>query len=264
MVPGQYRRHDVAVGPYKAPHWSEVPALVGQLVTWLAALRTQVTGQDGIEAQFTSAVLSAILAHLYIAWIHPFGNGNGRTARLLEVQILSQSGIVPIVATNILSDHYNKTRNAYYLALDEARRDVMAFVRYAVRGFVDELREQINVVWQHNLQINWESYVYETFSKVPNTDARTRQREVALLLPQGVEVTPEQVTDLSTSLARKYARCGERTPARDMNDLAKLGLVEKVGKRAYHARRDVIQAFIPPVVMPTSPPGEPGRAHCHA
>ncbi|WP_236796882.1 Fic family protein [Amycolatopsis sp. GM8] len=247
VVPGEFRQHDVAVGPYKAPHWTEVPDLVGQLVNWLGNLRPQTASQDGIEGRFTSAVLSAILAHLYIAWIHPFGNGNGRTARLIEVQILSESGIVPIVATNILSDHYNKTRNAYYLALDEARKDVMAFVRYAIRGFVDELRAQIHVVRQHNLQINWESYVYETFNKMPNTDARSRQRAVALLLPEGAEITPEDVTDLSTSLARKYALCGERTPARDMNDLAKLGLVEKTGKRTYRARREMIQAFIPPV-----------------
>lgn len=45
----------------------------------------------------------------------------------------------------------------------------------------------------------------------------------------------------------KYAVCGERTPARDMNDLAKMGLVEKLSKRTYRARREVIEAFIPPV-----------------
>lgn len=246
VVPGRFRQHDVTVGPYKAPHWTEVQALAERLVIWLDRLRKGAS-QDGIESRFTSAVLSAILAHLYIAWIHPFGNGNGRTARLIEVQILSESGIVPIVATNILSDHYNKTRSAYYLALDDARKDIMAFVRYAIRGFVDELRAQIDVVRQHNLAINWESYVYEMFSKLPNTDARSRQREVALLLPAGEQITPEQVTDLSTSLARKYALCGERTPARDMNELAKMGLAQKIGKRTYRPNREVIQAFIPPV-----------------
>jgi Fic family protein len=34
------------------------------------------------------AILKAILAHLCLAWIHPFGDGNGRTARLVEFQIL--------------------------------------------------------------------------------------------------------------------------------------------------------------------------------
>ena len=38
---------------------------------------------------------------------------------------------------------------------------------------------------------------------------------------------------------------GERTPTRDLNDLWKLGLVAKEGRR-YRARRSVIAAFIPP------------------
>jgi Fic family protein len=191
--------------------------------------------------------LAAVLAHVYIAWIHPFGNGNGRLARLVEVQILSESGVVPIVATNLLSDHYNKTRSAYYLALDQAQHNITSFVSYALRGFVDELREQIEMVRAQNLQIHWESYVYETFEQKPNSEASDRRRDVALNLKPGVQYTPEQVPELTAALARKYAKCGDRTPARDMNDLLKLGLVTKVGRRHYRVLREKIEAFIPPV-----------------
>jgi molybdopterin converting factor small subunit len=120
------------------------------------------------------------------------------------VQILSEPGVVPVLATNLLSNHYNKTRNAYYLALDAAQHDVRNFVTYALRGFVDELREQR-------------------------------------------KYTPEQVTELTTSLAKKYPQCGERTPARDMNELVKMNLVERVARRHYTVRRNAIEAFIPPV-----------------
>jgi hypothetical protein len=70
---------------------------------------------------------------------HPFGDGNGRVARLIEVQILSESGVIPDVATGLLSDHYNKTRSQYYLALDGAQGDVTSFVGYALQGLLDEL-----------------------------------------------------------------------------------------------------------------------------
>jgi Fic family protein len=247
VVPGQLRRHDVAVGAYRPPHYTEVPGLAAQLVRWLENLRSSVSKNSRREDRFVSAVLAAILAHLYIAWIHPFTNGNGRLARLIEVQILSESGVVPIVATNLLSDHYNKTRNAYYLALDGAQRDVASFVNYALRGFVDELREQIDRVRTENVHIHWESYVYEAFRKKPSTLARDRQRDVALNLQPGVVYTPEQVTELTTGLAKKYATCGERIPARDMNDLARMGLAEKIGHRGYRVLREKIEAFIPPV-----------------
>lgn len=246
VVPGEFRQTDVVVGPYKAPHWTEVPALVDEFVLWLKTLRSSITPDSPVEDRFYVAVLSAIMAHLYIAWIHPFGNGNGRTARLIEMQILSESGIVPIVASNVMSDYYNKTRNLYYLELNRAQQDPAHFVRYAIRGFVDELRAQINDVRKANLAIHWESYVYEAFKKMPNTDARARQRELALCLPIDKWVTPEEVTLLTPSLARRYALAGDRTSARDLNDLFKHKLVYK-DRRKYLVRREVIEAFIPPV-----------------
>lgn len=247
VVPGEFRQHDVAVGGYKAPHWTEVPALVDQLVRWLEELRSSVTGESSDEDRLVNAVVCAILAHLYIAWIHPFGNGNGRTARLIEVLILSESGVVPLVATNLLSNYYNKTRNAYYLALDDAQTSVASFVKYAVLGLADELREQIGFVRAESERVHWESYVYEEFRRYPSTTARDRQRRLALALPEGKTVTPDDTIVLTTDLARRYAICGERTPARDLNDLVKMGLATKVGHRKYRGNQWIVKAFMPPV-----------------
>ena len=144
--------------------------MVDQLDTWLEQLRSTITPESRPEDRFVIAMLSAVLAHLYIAWIHPFGNGNGRLARLVEVQILSESGIVPLVATNLLSDHYNKTRPEYYLALDAAQRNVADFVKYAVRGFIGEIRGQVSEVRRESLEIHWESYVYEIFKSMPDAE----------------------------------------------------------------------------------------------
>lgn len=247
VVPGKLRTYNVHAGKYLAPQWQDVPDLLERFVRWLAELRAQVTPDSPVRDRFVNAVLAAVLAHLYIAWIHPFGNGNGRLARLIEVQILSESGVVPLVATNLLSDFYNKTRDhGYYRSLDAAQRDVTDFVRYALSGFLDEVRAQIEVVKAENIQIHWESYVYEVFREMPDTETRTRQRELALAMPEGKWVSPKEATDLNTTLARSYAKMGDRTPTRDLNDLEKLGLAEKNGRR-YRVNRSVIQAFIPPI-----------------
>jgi DNA-binding transcriptional ArsR family regulator len=63
-------------------------------------------------------------------------------------------------------------------------------------------------------------------------------------MPEGKWITAKDATDLNTALARFYTKVGERTPTRDLNDLTKMGLVEK-DKRRYRVRRSVIQAFIP-------------------
>ena len=245
VVPGRVRTHNVRAGRYRAPQWQDVPELLDRFVAWIDELRSVVSSDADDREKFVNAIIAAILAHLYIAWIHPFGNGNGRLARLIEVQILSESGVIPIVATNLLSDFYNKTRDGYYRALDAAQHDVGAFIRYALEGFLDELRAQIDEVKQENIQIHWESYVYETFRGQPSTETRTRQRELALSMRDGVWFGARQITELTPRLARLYARVGERTPTRDLNDLVKMGLVARDGRK-YRVRRDVIRAFMPP------------------
>ncbi len=245
VVPGELRLHNVGAGTYRAIDAAFVEQAVAELVTWLERMRGAVSTASRAEDRFVTAIVTAILTHLYIAWIHPFGNGNGRTARLVEVQILSESGVVPLVATNLLSDHYNKTRNAYYRALDAAQHDVNHFVTYAIRGFLDKLREQLAGVRRENLSVHWESYVYELFNRRPTSKARTRQRLLALQLPADRWITPEEATELTPGLARLYALAGDRTPARDLNDLGKMGLAEK-DKRHYRARRSVIEAFLAP------------------
>lgn len=244
VSPGCIREHAVGVNNYRAPHWDDVRPLLESLVQWIDLLRKP--SDESREARFFSALMAAILSHLYIAWIHPFGNGNGRLARLIEVQILSESGVVPMVATNVLSNHYNRTREIYYSALDAAQHDIGQFVRYSTEGFVDGLREQVDVVRQQSYVVHWQSFIHHTFASQPDTAARSRQRALALAMPQDA-VTPEQATELTTHLAKLYARAGERIPARDLNDLAKMNLVVKVGSRRYRTNAEIMLAFIPPV-----------------
>lgn len=254
VVPGELRTMNVVVGPYQPPHWQDVPVLVKDFDSWLHRMRARANDESSIEERFVVAFLTASLAHLYLAWIHPFGNGNGRTARLVEAQILAESGVVPLVSAQLLSNFFNLTRDAYYHFLNRARteldgRGVAEFVHYAIEGFADQLREQIAAVQEQNLHIVWQSFVHERFEKRhrKHTDARARQRKLAMAMPADEAITPEQATDLNTELARLYARAEGRMPARDLNDLVKLGLVAKVGKRVFRARRELIQEFLPPV-----------------
>lgn len=265
VVPGELRRTDVTVGPYRPPDYREIPALVKEFEDWLRRTRQAAAAQaaDHPDLAFALAVITAILAHLNLAWIHPFGDGNGRLARLIEVQILSESG-VPSVATQLLANHFNLTRELYYFHLDQARsqRGVANFIHYAVQGLADGLREQITLVQEQNLHIVWQSYMHELFEKkYTQTPARARQRKLATALPAapGDAVTPEQATELTPALTRLYAAAGDRMPARDLNDLVKLDLAVRVGPpaaRRFRARRELVQAFLPPAASIVEPSTE--------
>jgi Fic family protein len=115
VVPGEYTHAQLRAGNYRAAPPENVELLMDRLCRWLNDLLVPLADANtAADMRFFNAFLAAVLGHLYIAWIHPFGDGNGRTARLLECAILANSGVVPWVSSNLLSDHYNRTRSRYY------------------------------------------------------------------------------------------------------------------------------------------------------
>jgi Fic family protein len=224
VAPGEFTVSNVVVGNYRGAPPRDVPYLMDRLVAWIARL-TEGSDDQPPNMRFFGAFLAATLSHLYLAWIHPFGDGNGRTARLLECAILTNSGLVPWLSANLLSDHYNRTRSDYYRRLSNASRqgDVTGFICYAAQGFVDLLREQIELVQRQQFRVSWINFVYQRFQTLPNTDATARQRTLLLSLPDGL--TPvSTVRRLTPELAELYAGRSDKTVTRDVNKLKSLGL----------------------------------------
>lgn len=243
VEPGEFTTAQVVVGGYRGAPPRDVPYLIDRLVDWINELTGD--GSDSDDLQFFQAFLAATLGHLYLAWIHPFGDGNGRTARLLECAILTKSGLVPWVSSNVLSDHYNQTRTEYYRRLDQASRarDVAGFLRYAAQGFVDELREQIQLVQQQQIRVSWVNFVHEQFARKPNTDATARQRTLVLALPNEPVLIGE-LRRLTAQLAEMYAVKGDKTLTRDVNELVSMGLAVKEG-HTLRSAIEIMRAFTP-------------------
>jgi Fic family protein len=246
VVPGEIRHDPVVVGNvYKAPGAKDCEYLLGRLCDWLNGADFEVPA-DHPEYRAPLAIVKAMVAHLYLAWIHPYGDGNGRTARLLELQILLSAGFPPPV-TQLLSNHYNATRTEYYRQLKRASDtgDAIPFLTYAARGFVDELAEQLDIVWRWQFDDRWEQYVYQTFGEL-RTETNRRRLKLTLALsalhPQ--PATGPAMSMLTPQLARAYAQKTPKTLTRDINAIRKLGLIERVAG-GYRARKDIIRGFQP-------------------
>lgn len=243
VTPGVLRRHSVVVGTvYRGAPAEDCRFLMERLCDWLAG--PDFAAPKGMESIY--AILKAIVTHLYLAWIHPFGDGNGRTARLAEFYILLEAGI-PLPAAHLLSNHYNQTRSEYYRQLDYASKsggDILPFIKYAVVGLVDGLRTQLDFIWTQHWDIVWRNYVHEIFAKKSGS-AHARQRLLALELgAQKSWVPVQEIMDLTVTLAKAYAGKTNKTVQRDLNHLVELGLVKREPKRV-RACRELIQAFLP-------------------
>lgn len=243
VVPGEYRLHSVLVGNvYRGAPAEDCAFLVDKLCEWLNG--PDFSAKPGHELVY--AIIKAVLAHVYIAWIHPFGNGNGRTARLIEFHLLMSAGM-PSPAAHLLSNHYNRTRPEYYRQLDLASKsggNLLPFLRYAMQGLIDGLREQLEFVWSQQWDITWRNYVHELFQHRASA-SDLRQLQLALdLEAQPDWVTLAQVTELTPRLAKAYANKTAKTLQRDLNVLAGMELIVRETKRV-RARRELIFAFLP-------------------
>ncbi|WGJ13785.1 Fic family protein [Methylocapsa sp. D3K7] len=243
VVPGEYVKTDIGVSGYRGAPWQEAPYLVERLCQWL---NSDTFNPPDENDRVISGILKSIVAHLYLVWIHPFGDGNGRTARLLEVRFLMEAG-TPSAAAHLLSNFYNKTRSDYYRRLDEASKnggDIRNFLLYATVGFVDELRNQLRIVKHEQWLVAWTNYVHEKFHGRESIADR-RQLKLILALTGRLGFIPRsEVRRLTPELAEAYAGKTAKTLSRDINELETLGLLEK-NKDGLRATNEQILSFLP-------------------
>ncbi|WP_322516475.1 Fic family protein [Rhodopseudomonas palustris] len=242
-VAGQIRRHSVVVGNvYRGAPAEDCHYLLERLCDTLEETRAQT-----VADAHSTAILKALFAHMYIALIHPFCDGNGRTARLLEYYILMEHGFASPTG-HLLSNHYNLTRSHYYRELDRISKtggETDSFVTYALQGFVDGLKEQIETIRTVQLSVAWENYVHKQFHG-KSAPADSRRRELVLQLgSEGKQVKIVDIPGLSPKLARDYAGKTEKTLSRDLNVLAGMGLIRRFPGRRVGAQSDKIRAFLP-------------------
>jgi Fic family protein len=250
MSPGEFRNRNGAAAGYSGVPWQEVEELVAHLCEWLGSDHFAAPSP---ELSVAAILLKAMVAHLYIAWIFPFGAGNGPTARLVEYQIMVGGGL-PAVVGHLLSCHYNATRTDYYLQLERSSRGgegPVGFIGYAMRGFVDQIRLAAGELRGQQTAMAWQNYVHE---KLPGSSpSRERQRNLVLDLAQSADpVHRSRLAEVSPRVIRAYAKKTPKTLTRDINQLrARSLMVFRDG--GFVANTDLIRAFLPDVVSARAP-----------
>ncbi len=137
-APGEYRKvQNYVVNSvtkeviYTPPPPLEVPRLMTEFVDWLGT-------DTGVHPVVVAGISQFQLVH-----IHPFVDGNGRTARLLSTLCLYRTGY-DFKQLFTISEFYDRDRQAYYRALQGVREyemDLTGWLGYFVEGLSTQLRE---------------------------------------------------------------------------------------------------------------------------
>jgi len=218
--PGVYRNHSVHAGTYVPPRTGdEVRKLMGQFVEWL---------NHGPPADWPP-VIRAMAAHFYLVSIHPFGDGNGRTARGLESYLLYQGG-VNARGFYSLANYYYQNRSDYEAMLDHVRfktnGDITPFIKFALRGLLAEQEQVHREVLAEVAIIAFRDFARETLALDGKLGTKPGERMFHFLLElSGQSVSIEELRRGGHPSSKRYHGVTAKTLSRDLNYLKKKQLI---------------------------------------
>ncbi len=211
---GAYRNRYVVVGNpftgevfFRPPGNEEVPKLVKDLLNWI----------NSKKAKELNPIIEAGTAHYEFVRIHPFIDGNGRTARVLATLILYLRGF----DTNqffCLDDYYNSDRPAYYRALqsvDQKTLDLTNWLEYFIKGVYISTQ----AVKERVIRLS-----SERLRKVRRGQIALNERQMKIV----------EFININGSITnrdiRKMFKISDEAALKEMNKLIKLGVIKRRGK----------------------------------
>jgi Fic family protein len=153
--PGLWRTGPISVtGPdggidYRGPDGEDVPALMAEIVDWLSE------GAGGVDI-----AVHAAMAHLHVISVHPFRDGNGRIARIVQSLVLAREGVLSPEFSSI-EEYLSQNTPAYYAALRNAQggsyqpaRDASDWVRFCIQAHLSQAERRLQQI--HQAGARWE------------------------------------------------------------------------------------------------------------
>ncbi len=223
-VPGLYRREFVTQfgepgRPGLCRTGTEVSKAMVNFVDWLNRKDEGLPGSN--------IIVKAIMAHYYLTEIHPFADGNGRTARALEALVLYVNGINQYCFWS-LANFWSMNRGQYIRYLGEIRStcDPWSLLIWGMKGYLQEIQRVKNKVLIKVKQLMFMDYVKWLFYNKKQQAIKINPRIIntlSVLVRQGPMVLDQFHS--SPDLAVLYSNVTVVTRHRDFQKMKELGLI---------------------------------------
>ena len=184
---------------------------------------------DAIQKEFRDhdPIVQAIAAHYHLAAMHPYLDGNGRTARALEALMLQRAGLRE-TAFIAMSNYYYDEKPSYLKALADTRvenHDLTQFLIFSLRGVAVQggrMLSEIRREMQKELFLNM---VYRLFNRLSSRRRRVLGERQIKILKILLDSGPLRWSEVRDRSAIEYADLKNPTEAaaRDVINLMELG-----------------------------------------
>jgi Fic family protein len=135
-------------------------------------------------------LVQAMALHYHLAAMHPFLDGNGRTARAMEALILRRAGLTDR-AFVAMSNYYYDEKPAYLRILGEVRQDshdLTPFLIFALNGIRIQCERLTAEIRKHMQRALFRDTMYSLFNRLETRRKRVigeRQIEILKILLDG-------------------------------------------------------------------------------
>jgi hypothetical protein len=177
-------------------------------------------------------LVRALALHYHFAAMHPFLDGNGRTARALEALVLQRAGLTDR-AFIAMSNYYYDEKPQYLSALSAVRaagHNLTPFLKFGLRGIRLQCERLTDEIRKHMKKALFRNLMYDLFNRLQGTRKRVIAERQIEILKVMLEVEAIGVSGLFDRMGPSYMRMANRmkTFMRDVNGLLELGAVRVV------------------------------------
>ncbi|MBQ6436806.1 Fic family protein [bacterium] len=213
---GVYRDRQVVVKAvngdevaFRPPHSTEVPFLMKDFFAWL----------NSPEAQSVHPILRAAITHYQLVNIHPFIEGNGRTARAMATLVL-YAARYDFKRFFSLEQYFDADVSRYYQALLSVQQSGSQDLTYWLEYFCYGLAIEVDKVRSQVLKLSKDLKLKQQLGR----QVSLSERQIILLeiLQHQGEITSEQAQQALPNVSTD-------TILRDIKDLIKKGVIQKRG-----------------------------------
>ncbi len=211
---GRYRNRYVVVGNkltreiiFRPPANKDVPKFMVALVEWL----------NSKAAKELDSIIEAGIAHYEFVRIHPFVDGNGRTARVLATLILYLRGF-DAKQFFCLDDYYDSNRQAYYKALRSVNQETLDLTRW-LEYFVEGVNVSIGAVKGSVIKLSGERLRKTKKGQIALTE---RQMRIIVFINQNGRIRNKDI--------REMFRISDRAALKEIRKLLDLKVVKAEGR----------------------------------
>lgn len=197
------------------------------------ALARLVEAVGGIFREHDPLV-QALALHCHFAAMHPFLDGNGRTARALEALTLQRVGLRDTLFI-AMSNYYYEEKAAYLQALNDARsggHDLTPFLRFALRGVEKQCRRLFGEIRLRVAKALYRNTMADLFSRLQSPRKRVMSARHVQLLNLLLDAERLPLSDLSKRAVLFYSvKNPVKALIRDLNYLIGLEAItfERIG-----------------------------------